>query len=60
MAQHARLRVDTGLVIYFCDLHSSWQRGMNENTNGLADSSFGANTLTMPAGLGWWDGSATT
>ena len=27
MAQHARLRVDTGLAIYFCDPHSPWQRG---------------------------------
>jgi IS30 family transposase len=35
MTQHVRLRVDTGVAVYFCDPHSPWQRGSNENTNGL-------------------------
>jgi IS30 family transposase len=35
MADHAHLRVDADLAIYFCDPRSPWQRGTNENTNGL-------------------------
>lgn len=35
MAQHVQLRMDTGLEVYFCDPQSPWQRGSNENTNGL-------------------------
>ena len=35
MAQHKKVRTDTGMAVYFCDPQSPWQRGSNENTNGL-------------------------
>jgi IS30 family transposase len=35
MAEHVRFSIDTKIDVFFCDPHSPWQRGSNENTNGL-------------------------
>ena len=44
LSLHAQLRIDTSVQVYFCDPHSPWQRGANENTNGLLRQRFPKDT----------------
>jgi len=52
MAQHAQLKITAGLQVYFCDPHSPWQRGSNENTVSLAAARLGWSGRLVPAARG--------
>ena len=53
MAQHAKLKTDTGLQVFFCDPQSPWQRGSNEKTNGLLRQYFPKGTDLRDIAKSW-------
>ena len=55
MADHKRFSLATDVKVYFCDPHQPWQRGSNENTNGLLRQYFPKGTDLSFYGPGWLD-----
>lgn len=60
LSAHAQLKIDTGIPVYFADPHSPWQRGTNENTNGLLRQYFPKGTDLSRWSAGEIEAVATT